>query len=408
MRAQITELRRILGSEEVRMGILKDELKEVADKYGDERRTEITHAVGAFNVEDLIVEEDMVVTVSHQGYVKRLPIDTYRAQRRGGRGLRGMDTKEEDWVEHLFVASTHDYLMIFTRAGQCYWKKVWEIPVGSRTSRGKPIVNLLNLAPEEQIAAVVPVREFAEDQFLIFGTRKGVVKKTALSAYGNVRSVGLNAMNVAEDDELIDVRITSGDDEILIASRKGMAIRFNEQDARPMGRATGGVRGLNLRDDDEVVGMVVVTHPDVTILVVSENGLGKRTPIDEYRLQKRGGYGVINLRITKKTGEVVTVRAVDDDEQLMMITRNGVVNRQRVEEIRVIGRATQGVKLMNLDEGDVVVDVARVVVEDEDEEAEGDVEGAPEAGADQIGGAEPEADEVGLDDEPDADEADET
>jgi len=362
IRSLITELRRILDSEEVRLGILKDELREIADKYGDERRTEITGAVGTFNVEDLIVEEDMVVTVSHQGYVKRLPVDTYRAQRRGGRGLRGMDTKDEDWVEHLYVASTHDYLMIFTRRGQCYWKKVWEIPVGSRTSRGKPIVNLLDLGADEQIAAVVPVRDFSEDRFLLFGTRRGVVKKTALSAYGNVRSVGLNAINIDEGDELIEVRITSGDDEIVMASRKGMAIRFNEADARPMGRATAGVRGLKLRDADEVVGMVVV-RPDSKLLVVSENGLGKRTAVEEYRLQKRGGYGVINLKISKRTGEVVAIRSVTEGEQLMMITRNGVVNRQSVDAISVIGRATQGVKLMNLDDGDVVVDVARVIVE---------------------------------------------
>ena len=372
----IAEFRRILGSEDVRMGILKDELAEVSTKYGDERRTEITHAIGAFNVEDLIVEEDMVVTVSHQGYVKRLPVHTYRAQRRGGRGLRGMDTKEEDWVEHLFVASTHDYLMIFTRRGQCYWKKVWEIPVGSRISRGKPIVNLLNLGPDEQIAAVVPVREFSDDLFLLFGTKKGVVKKTALSAYGNVRTVGLNAINIAEDDELIEVRITAEGDEILIASRMGMAIRFKESDARSMGRATGGVRGLRLKEGDEVVGLVVA-RPDSTILVVSERGLGKRTEIDAYRLQKRGGSGVINLKVSEKTGEVVTVRAVSEDEQLMMITKKGVVNRQHVSEIRVIGRATQGVKLMNLDDGDVVVDVARVIVDDDEENGEGDeLEGA--------------------------------
>ena len=364
VRETIAELRRILASEEVRTGILKDELSEISDKYGDERRTEITHAVGAFNVEDLIVEEDMVVTVSHQGYIKRLPIDTYRAQRRGGRGLRGMDTKEEDWVEHLFVASTHDYLMIFTRSGQCYWKKVWEIPVGSRISRGKPIVNLLNLGGEEHIAAVVPVREFSEDRYLLFGTRLGVVKKTALSAYGNVRTVGLNAMNVADGDELIDVRITSGDDEIVMASRGGMAIRFKEADARPMGRATGGVRGLRLKKDDIVVGMVVA-DPGATLLTVSEKGLGKRTVIDEYRLQKRGGSGVINLRLSERTGRVVTIRAVQEDEQLMMITRKGVVNRQRVSEISLIGRATQGVKLMNLDDGDSLVDVARIIVEDE-------------------------------------------
>lgn len=278
-----------------------------------------------------------------------------------------MDTKEEDWVEHLFVASTHDYLMIFTRGGQCYWKKVWEIPVGSRISRGKPIINLLNLGQDEKIAAVVPVREFSPDRYLIFGTRLGVVKKTALSAYGNVRTVGLNAININEGDELIEVRITSGDDEVLIASRNGMAIRFHETDARAMGRATGGVRGLNLREGDDVVGMVVAPA-DSTILVVSENGLGKRTAITEYRLQKRGGYGVINLKVSEKTGKVVTVRAVNEDEQLMMITKNGVVNRQRVAEIRVIGRATQGVRLMNLDSGDSVVDVARVIAEDSEDE----------------------------------------
>jgi len=387
IRALIEELQRILGSEEVRMGILKDELAEVSEKYGDERRSEITHAIGSFNVEDLIVEQDMVVTVSHGGYVKRLPVDTYRAQRRGGRGLRGMDTKEEDFVEHLFVASTHDYLMIFTRRGQCYWKKVWEIPEGSRASRGKPIVNLLNLGPDEKIAAVVPVREFSAEQYLIFGTRLGVVKKTALSAYGNVRTVGLNAINIAEGDELIEVRVTSDGDEILIASRKGMSIRFNESDARPMGRATAGVRGLNLRAGDEVVGMVVARE-DSTVLVVSEKGLGKRTPVSEYRLQKRGGYGVINLKVSEKTGEVVTVRAVSEDEQVMIITRKGVVNRQRVEEIRVIGRATQGVKLMNLDDGDVVMDVARVIMDDDDED---ELEGA-EAPAGEISAAAPNAD----------------
>ena len=387
IRALIEELQRILGSEEVRMGILKDELAEISEKYGDERRSEITHAIGSFNVEDLIVEQDMVVTVSHGGYVKRLPVDTYRAQRRGGRGLRGMDTKEEDFVEHLFVASTHDYLMIFTRRGQCYWKKVWEIPEGSRASRGKPIVNLLNLGPDEKIAAVVPVREFSAEQYLIFGTRLGVVKKTALSAYGNVRTVGLNAINIAEGDELIEVRVTSDGDEILIASRKGMSIRFNESDARPMGRATAGVRGLNLRAGDEVVGMVVARE-DSTVLVVSEKGLGKRTPVSEYRLQKRGGYGVINLKVSEKTGEVVTVRAVSEDEQVMIITRKGVVNRQRVEEIRVIGRATQGVKLMNLDDGDVVMDVARVIMDDDDED---ELEGA-EAPAGEISAAAPNAD----------------
>lgn len=364
VRALIEELREILGSEEVRMGILKDELREVAEKYGNDRRSEITAAVGSFNVEDLIVEEDMVVTLSHQGYVKRLPVDTYRAQRRGGRGLRGMDTKEEDWVEGMFIASTHDYLMIFTRRGQCYWKKVWEIPVGGRTARGKPIINLLNLGEDEQIAAVLPVREFSDDKYLLFGTRLGVVKKTALSAYGNVRTVGLNAINIREEDELIDVQVTSGEDEVILASRAGKAIRFHESDARPMGRATEGVRGLRLRGEDIVVGMVRV-RPDSKLLVVSENGLGKRTEVDAYRLQKRGGSGVINLKTSPKTGQVVAVKSVQEDEQLMVITRNGVVMRQPVSQISLIGRATQGVKLVNLDEGDSVVDVARLVIEDE-------------------------------------------
>ncbi len=382
VRALIEELRGILASEQRRRDILKDELREMAAKYGDDRRTEITGGVGAFDVEDLIVEEDMVITVSRQGWAKRLAVDTYRAQRRGGRGLQGMGTKEEDWVEHLFVASTHDYLMIFTRAGQCYWLKVWEIPEGQRHSRGKPIVNLLNLRDDEEIAAVVPVREFSEDKYLLFATRQGVVKKTALSAYGNVRAVGLNAINVREGDELIDVQITSGKDEAILATRRGMAIRFNEVDARPMGRATEGVRGIQVSGDDVVVGMVVV-RPDSTLLVVSENGMGKRTSVDAYRLQKRGGKGVINLKVSDKTGQVVAIKSVTEDEQLMVITRNGVVNRQRIDEIRVIGRATQGVKLVNLDEGDSVMDVARVV--SEDALGEVDDEGAPAFDEEDVG-----------------------
>ncbi len=371
IRAQISELLEILGSEERRREIMKEELDEIAAKYGDERRTEIIGSVGAFNVEDLIVEEDMVVTISHQGYVKRLAVDTYKAQRRGGRGLRGMDTKEEDWVEHLFVASTHDYLMIFTRAGQCYWLKVWEIPTGGRNSRGKPIVNVLNLEGKEEIASVVPVREFAEDKHLLFCTRKGTVKKTSLAAYGNVRQVGLNAMNVREGDSLIDVQITSEGDEIILATSGGMAIRFPEADARSMGRATEGVRGIRLSTDDVVVGMVV-SRPESNLLVVTEKGMGKRTDPEAYRLQGRGGKGVINQKLSERTGKVVAIKAVSDDEQLMVITKKGVVNRQRVSDISLIGRATQGVKLVNLDKGDVVMDVARVIVDDDDIEYDED------------------------------------
>ena len=366
VRASIADLQDILANRPRRMLIVANELREMAEKYGDVRKTEITGSVTDLDVEDLIADENVVLTVSHQGYVKRVPIDTYRAQRRGGRGLQGMGTKEEDWVEHLFVASTHDYLMVFTRSGQCHWLKVWEIPEGGRAAKGKPIINLLNVAPEEEIAALVPVREFSEDRFLFFATRLGVVKKTALAAYGNIRAVGLNAINVRDGDELIDVQITDGNSQVILATRHGLAIRFQEGNVRPMGRPTEGVRGIGLVREDEVVGMVVV-RSESTLLVVTEHGMGKRSEVDEYRLQRRGGKGVINLRVTDKTGRVVSIKAVGANEQLMVMTRNGVVNRQPVNEIRVIGRATQGVRLVNLDEGDMVMDIARIAEESGDD-----------------------------------------
>ncbi|HEX6940399.1 MAG TPA: DNA gyrase subunit A [Longimicrobiales bacterium] len=367
VRALVAELKAILASRERRLGIIKDELREIAKTYGDERRTEIVGDSTELTPEDIIPDAEMVITVSHGGYIKRLPRDTYRAQRRGGRGLIGMETKEEDWVEHLFVARTHDYLMFFTRQGHCYWLKVHDIPQASRAARGKPIVNLLRLREDEQIAALVPVREFSEAKYLVFATRRGVVKKTALSAYSHVRVVGVNAINVEDGDELIDVQVTEGDDEIILATREGKAIRFHESDVREMGRATTGVRGVTLQDGDCVIGMVVVrkdTAEDATLLVVSENGAGKRSRIEDYRLQHRGGKGVINFKITPRTGKVIAIKEVLPEDELMLITRNGVVNRQAVREIRVIGRATQGVKLMTLDEGDSVVDVARLVPED--------------------------------------------
>jgi DNA gyrase subunit A len=383
VQTRIAELRKILESRELRMSIVTQELQEVSDKYGDERRTEIIGHSSDLDVEDLIVEEDMVITISHQGYVKRLAVDTYRAQRRGGRGLQGMGTKEEDWVEHLFVASTHDYLLIFTRSGKCHWLKVWRIPETGRHSRGKPFVNMVNIDPDDDIASVVPVREFSEDRYLFFSTRKGLVKKTALSAYGNVRAVGLNAINIREGDELITVKVTGGEHEVILGTRKGMAIRFHESNARPMGRATSGVRGINLSGDDVVVGMVVVERDDATLLVVTSGGMGKRSEVEAYRLQQRGGKGVINVKTKDKTGEVVAIKSVVDEDGLMLITRNGVVNRQRMSEIRVIGRATQGVRLVNLDEGDHVMDVARVIWDDEiangDSMATGGLEGAAEA-----------------------------
>jgi len=367
IRARISELQRILGSREVRMGILVDELLALREKYGDDRRTLILDSRADLGVEDLIVDEETVLTISHQGYVKRIAIDTYRSQRRGGRGLKGMGTKDEDWVEHLFVASTHDYLMVFTRAGQCHWLKVWRIPEGGRHSRGKPIVNLLELGPEAEIASVVPERDFSDDRYLLFCTRKGVVKKTALSAYGNVRNVGLNAMNIREGDEIIDVQVTNGDDQVILATKKGLAIRFNEKDARRMGRATEGVRGIRLQKDDEVVGMVVIQREDASLLVVTETGMGKRTDVDAYRLQGRGGKGVINMRVSERTGDVVAIKSVVPEDQVMVITKAGVVNRQSVAAIREIGRATQGVRLVNLDKGDTVVDVARIIVDDEED-----------------------------------------
>ena len=387
VQAQIADLRDILASRERRFTIIKDELQELVKSYGDERRTEILGGFdGDLSLEDLIADEEMVITISHDGYVKRLPATTYRAQRRGGRGLAGMDTKEEDWVEHLFLAQTHDYLMIFTRDGHCYWLKVHQIPQAARGARGKPIVNLLALAEDKKVASVVPVREFSENRFLLFATRKGVVKKTALSAYRHIRAAGVNAINIVEGDELIDVQITRGDDEVILATRRGMAIRFHEGDVRGMGRVATGVRGIELRSDDRVIGMVVLKRESMesaTLLVATELGRGKRTAVSEYRFQHRGGRGVINLKIAEATGAVVAIKEVFDLDELMLITRNGVVNRQRIAEIRVIGRNTQGVRLMSLDEGDMVVDVARLIPDDESPEdaAENEPELAPAGSA---------------------------
>jgi DNA gyrase subunit A len=368
-RALIKELSSILASRDKRMGILKDELDAMVAKFGDVRRTEIVADEGDFSIEDLIAEEDMVVTISRSGYIKRIPVTTYRRQRRGGRGLNGVGMKEDDWVEHLFVASTHDYVLFFTDKGQVYWLKVYDIPQGGRAARGKPIINLIQIKADERIAAFVNVREFADDQFLMFATRSGVVKKTALSAYGNPRSSGINAINIETDDELIEVQITDGTNDVVLATRNGMSIRFSEKDAREMGRATTGVRGIQLGTDDRVIGMVVIRR-DATLLVVSERGLGKRSSLADYRVQKRGGKGIITVKRTEKTGAVVALKEVLPEDELMLVTRQGVIIRLPVEGIRVIGRNTQGVKVMNLDAGDSVMDVARVVREDDAEDAD--------------------------------------
>jgi DNA gyrase subunit A len=365
LRASIAELEDILGSRERRYQIIKDELTEVADKYGDERRTQILGDTAGLSIEDLIPDEEMVITVSHAGYIKRIPADTYRSQARGGRGIAGMATKEEDWVEQVFLASTHDYLMFFTSQGQCYWLKVHEIPQGQRASRGKPVVNLINIDSDDRIAALVPVRVFSHDRNLIFATRNGTVKKTVLSAYGNPRRVGLNAINILDGDELIDVQLSDGGCQVVLATHEGMAIRFPEQHVREMGRATTGVRGITLEAGDYVVGMVVVKEA-AHLLVVTEQGLGKRSLVENYRLQRRGGKGVINVKMTDRTGHVVAIKDVHERDELVLITRQGIVNRQPVDSIRVIGRNTQGVKLVNLGEGDCVMDVARVANEDEE------------------------------------------
>ena len=364
VRATIKELKGILASKPKRMAILKEEMEEIGSTFGDNRRTEIVADQGEFTVEDLIAEEDMVITISHSGYIKRIPITTYKRQRRGGRGLNGADLKADDWVEHLFIASTHDYLMFFSNKGQVYWLKVHEIPQAGRAARGKPVINCIAIKPDEQIAALVPVREFTDDKCLIFATRQGTVKKTVLSAYGNVRSSGICGINIEKGDELIDVQVCDQNSDIILATKDGMSIRFHQGDVRDMGRATTGVKGIELEKDDEVIGMVVVRR-DATLLVVSEKGYGKRSELADYRVQKRGGKGIITLKKTDKTGSIVALKEVIPDDELMMITRHGVIIRLPVDGIRVIGRNTQGVKVMNLDAGDAVVDVARVVKEDE-------------------------------------------
>jgi DNA gyrase subunit A len=376
VRKFIKECREILASRPRRMKILKEEVGEVAHGFGDQRRTEIVADQGEFSIEDLIAEEDMVITVSHAGYIKRLPVSAYRRQRRGGRGVTAAHTKDDDWVEHLFIASTHDYLMFFTQGGHCYWLKVHEIPQAARAARGKPIISCVAMKPDERLAALVPVREFSEDQYLFFATKDGVVKKTVLSAYGNPRSSGINAINIEKGDELIDVQVTDGKNDIVLATRHGMSIRFHEQDVRDMGRAATGVNGIALDKKDHVIDMVVVRRAS-TLLTVTSRGMGKRSELDEYRVQHRGGRGIITLKRTDKTGDVVALKEVLPDDELMLITKKGIIIRVPVEGIRISGRNTQGVKVMNLTPGDLVVDVARVVKEDEDEA--GDAEDAEDA-----------------------------
>jgi DNA gyrase subunit A len=369
VRGQIKELKELLASKPKRMKLMKEELSNAAKKYGDDRRSEITGDEDEFTVEDLIAEEDMVVTISHSGYIKRTSVSTYKRQRRGGKGLNGQNLKDEDFIEHLFIASTHDYILFFTDDGRCFWLKVHEIPQLGRATKGKPVVNMINVSSETKVSALVPVREFREDQFLLFATKNGTVKKTALSEYSNPRSTGIKAIKIEDGDELIDVQITSGTSDIVLATRHGLSIRFHEQDVRDMGRDTTGVKGIDLAEDDEVIGMVVLKR-EANLLVVTERGMGKASPIDDYRVQKRGGKGIITVHRTDKTGDAVSIKEVLPDDELMLITKQGMVIRMPVKGIRVSGRNTQGVRLVDLEPTDLVIDVARVVPDDEGEEGE--------------------------------------
>ena len=368
----IARLRAILASERLLMQIIVDELKAVRDKYGDDRRTEIIEGeAGEISIEDLITEEDMAITVSHTGYIKRTAISTYRNQRRGGKGRIGMRTRDEDFVSHLFVASTHAYIMIFSDRGRAYWLKVHEIPDVGPGGKGKSIANLVSMEEGEKIAAMLTVKEFEDNKFIVMGSRRGVVKKTALSAFSNPRAGGIIAMGIEEGDAVIAVQITDGAGEVFIGTRSGMAIRFPETDVRPMGRSAYGVRGITLRDDDFVVAMEVV-RPGGTLLTVTERGYGKRTEIDEYRVQSRGGVGVINIATSERNGQVVGVSYVQQGDELLLITQQGMILRMQTNDVRAIGRATQGVRLIDIENEDKVVSIARLVErEEEEKEQEG-------------------------------------
>ena len=371
----IKELRYILDTPAKVLEIIGEELAAIRSKFADPRRTEILDSSAELTIEDLIAEERMVVTITHGGYIKRTPTDQYRSQRRGGKGVQGATTKEEDWVENLFIGTTHDYMMFFTDHGKAYWLKVYELPQGGRATRGRPIINLLQIEKDEKIQGMVPVRDFDDKHFLLFVTRRGQIIKNPLSLYNNPRKVGIKAIKLAEGDVLEQVLLTDGQNEIFIGTQNGMAVKFHESEVRPMGRDVGGVRGITLRDDDKVIGMTLA-RPDRTILTVCENGFGKRSPIDDYRLIKRGGIGVINIRTTDRNGRVISILDVTDKDEIMMITQSGMTVRSSLRDIRVIGRATQGVRLISLKEDDVLTSVVRI--EEEEDEGGGAGGGAGE------------------------------
>ncbi len=370
---QINYFNDVLASEQMQMQIVKDELLEIKQKYGDERRSEIVYSSEEFNPEDFYADDDMVITISHMGYIKRTPLAEYRIQNRGGVGMKGSATRDEDFIEHIYVASMHNTMIFFTEKGRCYWLKVYDIPEGTRASKGRAIQNIIQIEPDDKVRAYINTKnlgdeEYINNNFIVMCTKEGVIKKTKLEAYSRPRQNGVNAIVIREGDQLLEAKITSGNAEIMIAARGGKAIRFNESNVRPIGRVGAGVRGIALDEGDEVVGMICI-EPDAKqdVLVLSENGYGKRTDLDEYRVTNRGGKGVKTINITEKTGDLISIQAVTDENDLMIINRSGVTIRTKVDQIRLAGRATQGVKIINLREGDVIASVMAVPVSDEEE-----------------------------------------
>jgi len=367
----IEYLKSVLADEGLRMQIITDELTEIRDKFGDERRTSITHSAEDMRMEDFIVDEEVVITISHEGYIKRTPLTEYRKQGRGGKGSMGSQSRDKDFIEHILIATNHNYMLFFTETGKCFWLRVFEIPEGTRTSKGRAIQNVINIPKEENIKAYIKVvnlkdQDYLENNFIIMCTKKGTIKKTSLEAYSRPRANGINAININEGDQLLEACLTTGTSEIVMALRSGRAIRFNESTVRPMGRTATGVRGITLAHaNDEVVGMISVNNPEVTVLVVSENGYGKRTDIDDYRVTNRGGKGVKTINITEKTGELVAIKDVTDQDDLMIINKSGIVIRIGVSDLRVMGRATQGVRLITFKGEDSIASIAKVEHEDE-------------------------------------------
>ena len=373
----IDYLNAVLANVDMQMQIIKDELQEMKEKYGDERRSEIIYSSEEFNPEDFYADDDMVITISHMGYIKRTPLAEYRTQNRGGKGAKGSATRDEDFIEHIYVASMHNTMMFFTEMGRCYWLKVYQIPEGTRSSKGRAIQNVIQIEPGDKVRAYINTKnlndkEFVENNYLVMCTKRGIVKKTTLEDYSRPRTNGVKAIVIREGDQLLEVKLTSGNAEIMIAAREGRAIRFNESTVRPMGRVSSGVRAISIEDDNEVIGMIAI-EPDSKedVLVLSENGYGKRTDLDEYRITNRGGKGVKTINVTEKTGKLISIQAVTDDNDLMIINRSGLTIRTSADQIRVAGRATQGVKVIDLREGDSIASVTAVPKTEEDETVEG-------------------------------------